>query len=137
MKKCSFTELVAALFAWTERNPIETKPRERQPEFPNKLRDTSSNAFHGQTRQVEHKYRGCVYCEVKNHKSFACDSLKTSDERRRKNSATIALVQSIEIQSTTASKRVRTVVEGITLLSVIRRRNQRRCWQRVIQMTTK
>ena len=81
-KKWSFTELVAALFAWTERNPIETKPRERQPEFPAKLRDTSSKAFHGQTRQVEHKYRGCVYCEVKNHKSFACDSLKTSKERR-------------------------------------------------------
>ena len=27
-KKWSFTELVAALLAWTERNPIETKPRE-------------------------------------------------------------------------------------------------------------
>ena len=36
-KKWSFTELVAALLAWTERNPIETKPRERHLQKHSKL----------------------------------------------------------------------------------------------------
>ena len=78
-KEWTFTELVAALFAWTERNPVETKPS--QPEVPPKYRNGTSKAF--QTQQAELKNREFVYCEAKNHKSLACDTVTTGEERRQ------------------------------------------------------
>ena len=72
-KDWTFTDLVKALFAWTERNPIEAKTSNE--------RKDASRAY--QTRQIDQKSRVCVYCDSKNHKSIACDSVTTCEARRK------------------------------------------------------
>ena len=81
-KEWNFTQLVAALQAWTERNPIEAaKPQEKPHESPYRRRDRPSRVF--QTRQAEHKTRACVYCEATDHKSSACNQITAHNERKR------------------------------------------------------
>ena len=80
-KEWDFTQLVAALQAWTERNPIEAKREEKPQESPYKRRDKPLRVY--QTRQAEHKTRACVYCETTEHKSSACNTVTEITERKK------------------------------------------------------
>jgi hypothetical protein len=103
-----FTDLVKALFAWTERNPIEPKTSSE--------RKDASRAYH--TRQIDQKSRVCVHCDSKNHKSIACDLVTTCEARRKllsdKKLCLTAQVVVIGHLSIGVSKPARTVTDVIT-----------------------
>jgi hypothetical protein len=107
-KDWTFTDLVKALFAWTERNPIEPKTSSE--------RKDASRAY--QTRQIDQKSRVCVHCDSKNHKSIACDLVTTCEARRKllsdKKLCLTAQVVVIGHLSIGVSKPARTVTDVIT-----------------------
>ena len=72
-KDWTFPDLVKAVFAWTERNPIEPKSTSERKE-PSRIY---------QTRQTEQKSRSCAYCDSKDHKSIACHTVTTPQARRK------------------------------------------------------
>ena len=72
-KNWTFTDLVKALFSWTERNPIDPKASSE--------RKDSSKIY--QIRQAEQKPRSCVYCDSKDHKSIVCDTVTNCQDRRK------------------------------------------------------
>ena len=72
-KDWTFPDLVKAIFAWTERNPIEPKS--------NSERKDATRIY--QTHQTEQKSRLCGYCDSKDHKSNACPTVTTAQARRK------------------------------------------------------
>ena len=83
-KKWGFSELLEALYLWTERNPMKSDEREsRQIESVHIKSFKREKNFSTRSKQQQWKPRACVYCEGNDHKSSDCMKV-TSIEGRRK-----------------------------------------------------
>ena len=71
-----FGKLAEALRQWTRRNPIDNKASDEQE---TKRRDLSNKFYHA----LQHKAKGCVYCDDVNHKAVGCTKVKSASDRRQ------------------------------------------------------
>ena len=83
-EKWNFVQFTETLQLWTKRNPLT---EEAKSDDPSKKRDgRSQGQCYYQTQQVkaEHpsKIRQCIYCDSHDHRSAACTSVTSADQRK-------------------------------------------------------
>ena len=81
-EKWNFMQFTEALQFWTRRNPLT---EEEKSDDPSKKRDRRSQGYY-QTQQAKaeqpSKIRSCIYCNSHDHRSAACTSVTSADQRK-------------------------------------------------------
>ena len=90
-KEWGFVELVEALRRWVERNPVESKQHREvrhggvnatfRNDPPRERLFRTGNENKSDLRSS--KFKNCVYCQSKEHKSIECSVVSSSNERKR------------------------------------------------------